>query len=195
MADLFSQTTHPFFIRLKDNRLIKWAEGSKGRPRSAAKRPLKDFFNDLPDDKERHIYKFIAGSELTIAGKKSKDGELVVVCSNIKDPRKILPTYRKRWNIETCFRNMKTQGFNLENTHMVDPNRLSKLMAIISMAMLFIGLIGLTRKCPFKKTVGTSLYSVFTKGLRFIQHHRADDPIFLIGLLIQAVQDLSKSEG
>jgi len=49
---------------------------------------------------------------------------------------RILSTDKKRWLIETCLRNMKSQGFNLENTHMTHLDRLSKLMSVVSVAML-----------------------------------------------------------
>jgi hypothetical protein len=40
-----------------------------------------------------------------------------------------------RWHIETCFKNMKTQGFNIDNTHMRSLDRLMKLMAAVAVAL------------------------------------------------------------
>ena len=62
---------------------------------------------------------------LFIVGKKV-GGEFLIILSNVKDEKRVLQTYRQRWDIERLFKNMKTQGFNLENTHMKDLSRLSK---------------------------------------------------------------------
>lgn len=63
---------------------------------------------------------------------------------------------------------MKSQGLNLENTHMTFLERLKKLMSIVAVAILVAGLMGLTQKCPFKKSVKATLYSFFTRWLRFL---------------------------
>lgn len=64
---------------------------------------------------------------------------------------------------------MKSQGFNLEQTHMKDLERLRKLMALISVAILYSSLVGLQEKSPYKRTVQASLYSIFTRGLRLLK--------------------------
>ena len=120
----------------------------------------------------------IPNSNLVVVGKKTKEGT-VVICSNIQKPEKILKTYRKRWNIERCFKNMKTQGFNLENTHMTSLHRLLKLMVVVSVAILMASLLGLQQKCPFKKTVQTPLYSYFTSGLRWLKNNLLTPDIVL----------------
>ncbi|GAJ46360.1 hypothetical protein HE1_00692 [Holospora elegans E1] len=72
---------------------------------------------------------------------------------------------------------MKTQGVNLENTPMKDLGRLSKLMTIVAVAIVYASITGLTQECAYKKTVRapfysslySSLYSYFTRGLRWIK--------------------------
>ncbi|WP_327059321.1 transposase, partial [Holospora undulata] len=75
---------------------------------------------------------------------------------------------KQRWDIERLFRTMKTQGVNFENTPMKDLGRLSKLMTI-----LYASITGLTQEIAYKKTVRapfySSLYSYFTRGLRWIK--------------------------
>jgi transposase len=124
----------------------------------------------LEEGEERALYHMISDSDLRGVGKKTKDG-LVVICSNVQKPEKILKTYKKRWNIERCFKNMKTQGLNLENTHMTSLDRLMKLMAVVSVAILLASLLGLNQKCPFKKTVQAPLYSYFTREFRWLKHN------------------------
>ena len=83
------------------------------------------------------------------------ESEFVIICFNIKTPKAVLKNYRRRWNVETCFRNMKKQGFNLESTHMIDLDRLAKLMAVVAVAILISNLSGVKQNCPFKATVKT----------------------------------------
>lgn len=163
------QNKIPFFIRLKDNRLVDWSYKEKKR--------LKAFFEHQTHDEERVLYKKINKLNLVLVGKKLSESEYLIICSNINDTKKILETYRQRWHIEIAFRNMKTQKFNIENTHMKSQDRLMKLMAAIAIAMLFVCLLGLNQKCSFKKTLNSPLYSIFTKVFRFIKR-RFNEMIF-----------------
>ena len=121
----------------------------------------------------------IAEYNLVIVAKKLKD-EFVVICSNTQNPETILKTYRKRWDIERCFKNMKSQGFNLENTQMTSLERLMKLMCIVAVAILVANIMGLSQKCPFKKSVRSPLYSFFTMGLRFLCQNLLMENIVLL---------------
>lgn len=42
--------------------------------------------------------------------------------------------YRKRWCIESCFQNLKGRGFDLEKSHLKADEKLSKLVALVSIA-------------------------------------------------------------
>ena len=42
----------------------------------------------------------------------------ILICYN--RPEDAVATYRQRWQIETCFRAMKSSGFNIEDTHLRD---------------------------------------------------------------------------
>ena len=66
-----------------------------------------------------------------IVGIKTKDGDLIIIaCSaNIKNGGAI---YKLRWGIETLFKSLKTGGFCLEDTHIVDPDRLEVLLSVIA---------------------------------------------------------------
>ena len=73
---------HPFFIRIKDNRLVQWGKD---------KRPLKNFFDHLKEGGERALYHMIQNSDIVIVGKKIK-GDYVAIASNVQKPEKILRT-------------------------------------------------------------------------------------------------------
>ena len=117
---------------------------------------------------------------MAIAGTRSTNGDLVLVMTNqvSKSPSKILSIYRKRWSIETLFRNTKSSGFNFEDTHIKVPERLEKLMGAISVATALCLRTGqkqeTLRPTPYRKTVKACLYSLFRRGfdflLRFLSH-------------------------
>ena len=66
-----------------------------------------------------------------IVGIRTKDGELIIIaCSaNIKDGSAI---YKLRWGIEALFKSLKTGGFQLEDTHIIDPDRLEVLLSVVA---------------------------------------------------------------
>ncbi|SEJ69979.1 hypothetical protein SAMN04488058_1151, partial [Deinococcus reticulitermitis] len=51
-------------------------------------------------------------------------------------------TYRLRWSIECTFSAMKTRGLNLEQTHMTQADRLSRLFGLLSLALAWMVRIG-----------------------------------------------------
>ena len=65
-------------------------------------------------------YVYIAGALL----KNSDDTpELqILICCN--HPETVMAPYKKRWQIERCFRAMKSSGFNIEDTHLRDIDRI-----------------------------------------------------------------------
>jgi hypothetical protein len=134
-------TKGPFFIRLKDNRLITDQDGCK--------KSLKSFFEHLPEGQESAFYATLNDLNLHVMGKRI-GADFVIVCSNVKDPSLILKTYKQRWTIETCFKNMK-------------------LMAIVAVTILVTSFAGILQKNTFKKTVMAPLHSLFTRGLRFLK--------------------------
>ena len=47
--------------------------------------------------------------------------------------------YKRRWKIETCFKNLKSAGVDLESTHLLNPIRLENIccIALIAMALVY----------------------------------------------------------
>ena len=72
-----------------------------------------------------------------------------------------------RWEIETLFAAMKTRGFNLEDTHMTNHERVSKLVAVLAIAF-----------CWAHK-IGDWLHK--TKPIRLKSHERRAKSIFRYG--------------
>jgi hypothetical protein len=61
---------------------------------------------------------------------RKEDGEAVIVISNERTGQ-ILLEYGRRWEIETLFGNLKRRGFCLEETHLTDAERVSKLLSLL----------------------------------------------------------------
>ena len=150
-----------FSIRVKENTLIPYGK----KPIS-----ISNLFKHLKQGEKRVILKEMYNAIVEFAGTRTKDGELVIVMSNQSlGAAKILAQYRHRWSIEEMFKKLKTSGFNFENTHMKNSNRLLTLLIIVSIAALLIYLIGVIRKTKWKKTVGCPLWSVFKRGMIYLQ--------------------------
>ena len=65
-----------------------------------------------------------------------KDRSLLIVATTLA-PEKGLALYRKRWQIECLFADTKTRGLNLEDTRLTNPGKLSVLIAIIALAIVW----------------------------------------------------------
>ena len=68
--------------------------------------------------------------------KKLKSGELLILVSN-RNFADVFDQYRIRWEIETLFSPVKKRGFDLEATHLTDPQRLSNLFFVVSIAFVW----------------------------------------------------------
>jgi hypothetical protein len=60
-----------------------------------------------------------------------EDGDLLVIATQTA-PQSAIRDYAQRWGIETLFGIFKTRGFCLESTYLNDPDRLSKLIGLLS---------------------------------------------------------------
>lgn len=149
-----------FVMRVRNNTLI----GSKGVTRSATKR-----YGYL---KPRAAYVSpkrctVFGLRLYLAVTKSGEGELVVLACNAA-PDKALVRYAQRWHPEMLFSALKSRGFNLEDTHLTNPERLDKLLALLALAFTWAHLVGIWfhQQHPLKlKNHGYPPKSLFRRGL------------------------------
>ena len=104
-------------------------------------------FNDLRTGQEKFYHKLFLhkGKYVYLAGSRIKNSygvpELqILICFN--RPEGAILTYKKRWEIETAFRAMESSGFNIEDTHMRDMNRIARLVAMVCMALVWAYLVG-----------------------------------------------------
>jgi hypothetical protein len=112
------------------------------------------------------------GYRVSVEALRLEDGELLVV---IAPPHTVglVSDYALRWGIETLFGIFKTRGFCLESTHFTDPDRLRKLFALLTLALVWSLKTGLwlhqLHPIPLKKH-GRRAKSLFRLGFDHLRH-------------------------
>jgi len=142
-------------------------------PRNRHKVKASWLFNNL----QLNQYKFFQGivningqlCYLSASKVLSKQGtpELQIIVSFNK-PDEANTLYKERWQIETAFKAMKSSGFNIEDTHINDMERIAKLVSLILVAFVWAYKVGiyLDQICPIKiKKHGRRAKSIFKHGL------------------------------
>ena len=84
-----------------------------------------------------------------------------------------LEVYRLRWGIEVLFASLKSRGFDVEQTHLVNRERIQKLVALLALAFTWAHLVGqwLAETKPLKiKKHGRRARSLFRSGLDELQY-------------------------
>lgn len=107
------------------------------------------------------------GLRLYLAGTRALGGEHVIVVT-AHAPQQALTDYRRRWETECLFAAMKSRGFNLEQTHLTDPARVERLLAVMALAICWCYKIGLwenTRKPIPYKSHQRRAHSIIRRGL------------------------------
>jgi hypothetical protein len=109
------------------------------------------------------------GQQLFLSGCYLGSGEYLILVSSeyFAAPHQ---EYEKRWGIETLFAALKTRGFNLEDTRLQDPERLSKLLALLALAFTWAFVVG--------------QWQARVKELKLKKHGYPPQSIFRLGLNI-----------
>lgn len=108
--------------------------------------------------------------------KKDAEEPLVYFLSTLPQKEKIVKAYPIRWSIETCFKHLKSNGFNLESLNFKDSEKIKLMMGIV--VFLYILCIDegwlqykTTKKSDWKKYADGSVnlaISVFRKGRSYL---------------------------
>ena len=110
---------------------------------------------------------YLSGCKLN--NRNGKQDFLIIVSFN--KPEKAQQNYKQRWQIEMCFKAMKSSGFDIENTHLQDIQRIEKLVLLVMIAFVWCYKAGiyLHKNCPIQiKKHGRKSKSIFKYGLSFI---------------------------
>ncbi len=100
------------------------------------------------------------------------DGDNVIVVSSERNGQ-ILLEYSRRWQIETLFGCLKTRGFRLEDTHLTRGERISSLLSLLTLAIvwgLLAGELTARRTPPKIKKHGRLEKSIFRLGLETLRN-------------------------
>ena len=102
---------------------------------------------------------------------RDKKGDFLIIISFNK-PEQALINYKERWQIETCFKAMKSSGFNIENTHLQKIDRIERLTLLVMIAFVWCYKTGIflhdnVKKIKVKKH-GRMAKSIFKYGLSYI---------------------------
>lgn len=159
----------PFCIRVK--------EGAKVQMFGEKKFTVKKIFNRL-NVKCQNTYIqpiWIHGQKLYVSAGRSERGELLATVTNDETIYKngtAVAIYLRRWEIENLFQNLKGRGFNFEETHLREYEKISKLMALLAIGFSWAHKVGEWRalKKPiyfkkFKNGLRRPQYSYFRYGL------------------------------
>lgn len=128
-------------------------------------------FNSLKVNEFLYFHKMvrIKGELCYLSGCRTKDDFLIIVSFN--NPQAAQYEYKQRWQIEMCFKAMKTSGFDIEKTHLQDIERIQKLVLLVMIAFVWCYKVGiyLDQKIPITtKKHGRKAKSIFKYGLSCI---------------------------
>ena len=156
-----------YHIRIREN---FWVD----RPSSGRRAKASWLFADLRVGEAKCLHKIchVNGQACYLSASKVKgrDGrpELQILISYNR-PEQGLDTYKKRWQIETMFKAMKSAGFNIEDTHLTDLHRIEKLLLLVMIAFVWC------------YNIGELVHRKF-KPIRILKHGRKAKSIFRYGL-------------
>ena len=156
-----------YHIRIRENFWV-------ARPSSGGRAKASWLFTDLRVGEAKCLHKiyYVNGQAcyLSASRVKGRDGrpELQILISYNR-PEESLDTYKKRWQIETMFKAMKSAGFNIEDTHLADLHRIGKLLLLVMIAFVWCYNIG-------------ELVRLKYNPIRILKHGRKAKSIFRYGL-------------
>jgi hypothetical protein len=124
-----------FRIRIRHNIRI-------GNTHNTCELPASRFFRHLPlgDVLVLPTPRRVWGMTVWVIGVRLKAEYLIVITD--QQPYTALDDYRHRWQIETLFGCLKSRGFDFEATHLTDPDRISKLLVLLTLAFCWCTRLG-----------------------------------------------------
>jgi hypothetical protein len=135
-----NQQSIRYYIRIKENFIVD-------NPRNGEKIKAFMMFADVKcgEIKYNHRIYRVNGQlcYLSASKVKNKEGkpELQIIIA-FTQPQFAQKYYKERWQIKTCFKGLKSSGFNIENTHLKDLERIEKLFTIVMLAFAWAYVVG-----------------------------------------------------
>jgi hypothetical protein len=158
-----------YYIRIRENFYVD-------DPRTGKRFKANWMFNGLKCG-EYHFFRRIYRVNgqlcyLSASKVKNKQGtpELQIIIAFSK-PENAQQIYKERWQIETAFRALKSSGFNIEDTHLSDLNRIEKLFSMVMVAFAWAYVVGI-------------FANEYIKPIRILKHGKRAKSLFKYGLEI-----------
>jgi hypothetical protein len=125
----------PFYLRIKGN--VDVCIGKKKFKASA------ELFQHLAPY-QQHVFGMkvhVFGQSLYLAGSKNSREDLMIIATN-QSPKNAIACYLRRWEIECLFSALKTKGWRFEDTRVIEPKRIEKLLVLLSLGFVWAHRIG-----------------------------------------------------
>jgi len=107
--------------------------------------------------------------------------------------RKSVERYRRRWCIETMFADLKSRGFNLEQSHMTEHSKIDLLLSLITIAYLWVcKAIGRTHQKPLIKSHGYKAESWFRFALNKARKLLRINPNIFMKMLCEPLKKIER---
>lgn len=173
-----------FFIRLRQN---QWAyQPGKGLVK------LQWLFHNLALHQARQFHKpwRVGNQWVYLSGLKTvnRQGQLEwVIVASYRFSAEALALYSQRWQIECLFKALKSSGFELEATHLLALDRVSKLLALVAIAYVWAYRVGewLHEQKPIRRcSHGRLGQSIFRHGLDGLTRALTFKPKLLIKFIL-----------
>jgi Transposase DDE domain len=130
----------------------------------------------------------VNGELCYISGSKLNGNDFLVIVS-FNEPVNACDFYKQRWQIEMCFKSMKSSGFDIEKTHLTDLDRIEKLTLLIMIAFVWCYKVGIHLNEKIKpieiKKHGRKAESIFKYGLKQVANYLLNPEYHNISELFQ----------
>jgi hypothetical protein len=161
-----------YYIRIRNNFKVTL-------PHNSSIIPVSWLFIGIKVGQIKHYPKIVKIKEeycylsATLTQKRGEKPELLIIISYNKNEQSFL-NYRERWQIECCFKAMKSSDFDIENTHLQDLERIEKLLCLVMIAFIWCYKVGdyidKNVKAIKIKKHGHRAKSVLKYGLEYISN-------------------------
>jgi len=152
-----------YIIRIRANQYLE--------PKDGKAQQAKSLFGAQHWRKLRKARK-LKGVWVFVGGQRLANGDYLILVSNLPIQQGKY-YYQKRWDIEILFGALKTRGFNFEDTHLIDTQRIEALVGLLGLAFAWAVLVGDWisqggKTIPIKNH-GRRAKSIFRTGLDLIR--------------------------
>lgn len=133
-------------------------------------------FNGTKQHEYTEVRAVLWNHHVKLSAYKNGKGELMVVAASADIDANIFALYKFRWAVERLFKHLKSSGFDIEKSHITNPDRFVKLVAVCAIASALIIKNGLIQhqispvKIRYKQYNPKQLLSFFTYGFDHIRY-------------------------